>query len=103
MAGKCYCEQGITPLTADDRLPADKEPLLWLAQQSAYIVNSSGIGHANTREALRDKALERGLGRGSLLNPGTLAECIENRFGHDFLNWLEAQTSDKGRPTASPR
>lgn len=100
MAGKCNCKQGIAPLPAHASMPVQLEPLLWLARQSAYLVNSTGTRHDDIRQALRDHALGRGLGRGSLIEPSKLSETIEKRFGTATLEWLNMPANTNGVPSS---
>lgn len=100
MAGKCSCDQGILPLPVDAQLPADSEALLWLARQSAFLVNSSGTCFGNIRTIVRERALKHGLGHGTLLDPARLAEAIERRFGEEVLTWLGTRVWVKGQPAA---
>lgn len=100
MAGKCYCNKGIDPLPADPTLPADKEPLLWLARQSATLVNASGTSYVNIRATLREIVINKGFGRGSLPKLAHIAEAIERRFGNDTLEWLGTPVWKNGLPAA---
>ena len=100
MAGKCYCNKGIDPLPADPTLPADKEPLLWLARQSATLVNASGTSYVNIRATLREIVINKGFGRGSLPKLAHIAEAIETRFGNDTLEWLGTPVWKNGLPAA---
>lgn len=99
MPGSCACTDRATPLLAHTDLPENKEPLIWLAQQSAFMVNSKGAKSGNIREDLRTLALEQGLGRKSLLEPGRIAEAIEKRFGQQTLEWLKTPVWTNGRPS----
>lgn len=99
MAGKCNCDRGISPLPAHASLPDHTEPLIWLARQSAYLVNSTGTRHEDIRRVLRDHALGRGLGRGSLIEPSKLSEAIERRFGTATLEWLKMPANTNGAPS----
>ena len=88
MAYKCNCDLEITPLPAYASLPDQIEPLLWLAKESAWLVNAKGTRYEDIRNALRNHALHNGLGRGCLLNPGLISDAVENRFGTATLDWL---------------
>lgn len=87
MAGRCFCEK-ITPLPAHPNLPENIEPLLWIAQQSSHMVNSLGSPFGGIRATLRENTLEKGFGRGSLVEPHRLADAIEERFERQTLEWL---------------
>ena len=99
MAGKCFCDK-ITPLQAYTHLPRNTEPLLWLAKQSAFMVNSSGTNSRNIRATLRNLAISQGLSRGSLLDTGKLASALEGRFGTETLQWAGAPAWENGHPAA---
>lgn len=100
MAGKCLCEGDITPLPIETVLPDEGEPLLWLARESAFLVNSAGTRVGNIRERLRIRALEQGLGRGSLLDYNKLADAIAKRFGRETLQLLMTPAWENDRPAA---
>lgn len=99
MAGQCLCAQGIVPLQFQTKLPENTETLLWIAKQSAIMVNSSGTGHNDVRLALRKEALNKGLGGGAQVRPSRLAEAIEKRFGSEILEWLGTPVFTEGRPS----
>lgn len=99
MAGKCNCDRDISPLPAHVSLPDHKEPLIWLAKQSAYLVNSTGTHYEDIRQILRGHALGRGLGRQSLIEPSLLAEAVEIRFGAENLEWLNMPAKTNGTPS----
>ncbi|KIH76258.1 hypothetical protein GFER_11615 [Geoalkalibacter ferrihydriticus DSM 17813] len=100
MAGRCLCQEGINPLPVHADLPEDTEPLLWLARQSAWMVNSPGSPFGGIRATLREKVLEKGFGRGSLIEPRRLAKAIEERFGRQTLEWLGTPAWEGERPAA---
>lgn len=99
MPGKCQCADGVTPLPAHADLPSEKKHLLWLAQESAYMVNSAGTRCKNIREDLRALVLKQGFGRKSLLFASQLSEAIEKRFGREILEWLGAPVWTSGKPS----
>ena len=98
LPGRCNCPEGAKLLSAQVDPPADAEPLLWLAHQAAFLLNSNGPGTENIRGTLRKFALERGFGQKSLLSHRRLAEAIEGRFGEPVLKFLGVPVWKEGRP-----
>lgn len=98
MPDRCLCSEGISPLPVSPNLSMDSEPLLWLAKQSTYLVNSSGTHCNNIRATLRDIVIRQGYGRGSLVEPNKLATAIEKRFGRKTLEWLNTPVWKDSRP-----
>jgi len=100
MPGKCRCSNGATPLPAHQQLPTKSDPLKWLADQAAHMVNSNGCTSGSIRKTLRALAIERGFARGAHLEYGQLAKAIEERFGDEVLKWMAAAATAEGRPAA---
>jgi len=89
MPGKCICQKRFPTVQLLLNLPTQREPLLWLAKQSAIIVNSAGTPLENARSILRVQIIENGLGLNGQFNSGKLAEALEARFGRETLEYLE--------------
>jgi len=100
MPGKCHCKEGISPLIITSAIVKNTEPLIWIAEQSAIMVDSESRCHGHIRATLRRIILEKGLGRGSTLNYKRLSHAIEIRFGKDTLQWLNFPAWQNDRPAA---
>ena len=98
--GKCHCKNGISPLIVDYVIPDDPEPLIWIAEQSSIMVSSESLVDGKIRATLRQMILNKGLGRGSILDYSKLAKAIEDRFGKTTLQGLGFPAWEKNRPAA---
>jgi hypothetical protein len=86
MAGRCNCGRS-------DDLPVIKEweditPLLWIARESSYMVDSSGTKYINARAILKEAATRNGFNQGRQIDYKKLATGIESRFSPDVLKLL---------------
>jgi hypothetical protein len=88
MAGRCRCADGIIHLLAHSDPPADLEPLLWLARESAFMVDSPGTKHRSFHRILKDRAVKAGLGYQHGIDHAGFARAIESRFSPDVLQFL---------------
>ena len=98
--GKCHCKNGISPLLVDYVIPDNPEPLIWIAEQSSIMVSSKSLVDGKIRTILRKMVLNKGLGRGSILDYSKLAKAIEKRFGKTTLQGLGFPAWGKNRPAA---
>jgi len=88
MAGRCLCTKSIKPLPAFGKLPADRDILQWIANESAYMVASDGSRVACVRERFRHLAAKNGFGSIRNLSKFKFARAMERRFGGDILSWV---------------
>jgi TniQ protein/Tn7-like transposition protein D len=100
MPGRCKCQGGPEPLPAFETLPQRHATLRWLAAESAKLVGSTGTGSENPRAALRQLAINSGLGRGTLPAYSKVAAGLEQKYGADTLDWLGTPAWTSGRPSA---
>jgi len=96
MPGRCQCEI-LAPLPVIP-MPADIEPLLWIARESEYMVNSTGTDQSDTRAVLKKMMIQKGLGRGTTVDYSKLAAGIEARFGKETLQLIGVQVWADGQP-----
>lgn len=96
MAGKCCCDE-ISPLASHTDLPRESDLLMWIARESAYILNSSCLNLINIRSTIRKLVLEHGFRRRSKLDCIQLGHAIEQRFGKEMIDWLNVTIKAEGR------
>lgn len=98
MPGRCKCEL-LTPLPV---IPnhTDITQLLWIARESEFMVNSAGTGHDDPRSVLKEVAVQKGFGRGTIIDYRKLASGIEARFGKDVLKLTGLQIWTDNQPAA---
>lgn len=88
LPGECYCEGNLSPLYIHFDESIKPEASIWIAEQSAYIVNSKGTNSKDIRLDLR-RALEmKGAVNGKLINHQKISAAIEEKFGVNFLNLI---------------
>jgi hypothetical protein len=100
LPGCCNCDGIISPLKAYEQMPGETESHIWLATQSAAMVNSQGTSCKNIRMTLKQVAVSKELSRGKLLDYNKLASAVEKRYGQEFLSWLNAPAWKDGRPAS---
>lgn len=98
MPGRCLCEQS-TPLPVIP-MSTDITHLIWIARESGCLVNSSGTAHSDPRAVLKVVAIQKGFGRGSLIDYNRLADVIEARFGKDILQLIGMQVWINNQPAS---
>lgn len=99
MAGRCACQNAISPAVAFSDIPADQELLKWFAEQSAFMVKSQGTSYVNARLALRRLYLRSSFTKGTLLDYSKIADEMERRYGAPFLDWLGYPARINGAPS----
>ncbi|MBV5328417.1 MAG: TniQ family protein [Chlorobium sp.] len=98
MPGRCKCEH-LTPLPVIS-IQTDISQLFWIARESEYVVNSSGTGHSDPSAVLKEAAIQRGFGRGKIIDYCKLAAGIESRFGVDMLQQIGVEVWVNQKPAA---
>jgi len=98
MPGTCFCKSGIHPLSAFKFPPQLFDNLLWLAKQSAFVVSSTRPRVSNFFSGLRLLAMKNGYIEGCRETSIALAKTIEERYGHDFLNYIDVKTFEHEEP-----
>ena len=100
MAGTCLCDHGADPLAIVTVLPAPKDVLMWLARESAYLVQAEMKGREFVKENIHLSLLDRRelTDRGRLSREG-VALALEKRYGRALLDYLRFPAFIDGRPT----
>lgn len=99
MAGRCACQNAISPAVAFSDIPEDQELLKWFAEQSAFMVKSQGTSYVNARLALRRLYLCSSFTKGTHPDYSKIADEMERRYGAPFLDWLGYPTRVNGAPS----
>lgn len=88
LAGECNCDSGIVPLQAISIEGPPPQSLLWLAEQSAYLLAASGTRFSNPAYALGQKAVAEACNRQGTIDYRNVANKIVNFFGEGVLDLL---------------
>jgi hypothetical protein len=87
LAGECNCDSGIEPLRAISIEGPPPQSLLWLAEQSARLLTSSGTRFSDPASALGQKIVAEASNRQGTVDYYSVANKIVNFFGEGVL-WL---------------
>lgn len=86
--GRCDCNNGTIALPAYDNLPNSRKDLQWIADQSAFVLNSKLPRESDFYTCLKILIVKKGYINGSPKSCSGLASAIVDRFGSDFLDWI---------------
>ncbi|QWV97282.1 TnsD family transposase [Geomonas nitrogeniifigens] len=98
LPGECRCNSGIKPLPAADFAGPSPKSLLWLAEQSAHLVNSSGTCFSDSSAALGQKAMAAARNRIGTIDYCSVADRVIEFFGEDALRMLNVEVKVNGEP-----
>jgi|GEM_PF-2386855 len=98
LAGECNCEFGIEPLPAALVENPPSPSLLWLAEQSAYLLSSSGTRFGNPAAVIGHKAASQASNRHGTVDYRAVAVKIMDFFGDDVLMLLNVKVLTSGQP-----
>lgn len=98
LAGRCKCDR-LSPLNAFQSLPPESEALLWIAQESAFMVASGGTSHVDATRWLRKSLLDIGLCRGTHVAYSEIASALDVRYSAATLEWLGYSAWKNGKPS----
>jgi hypothetical protein len=88
MPGRCFCDKGAAFLPSANIEPSIRKQLYWLAQQSAYMVQSNGTKAKDVRVSLKACLKNNGFCRGKSMMHEPVASAIQDRFGEKFLSMV---------------
>lgn len=83
------------PLLAFESLPVKREVLLWIAQQSEYLLKSPA--RALRPDMFLAFAIRKGYRTRNKADYAGLAEALERRYGTEVLEWLGYPVAKNGR------
>ena len=98
LPGICRCKDGADPLFVVNNQTLEKQALLWIAQQSAAILDRPWDSPGLYRADIKTLALQKGFGRGRNVVPERLANAVLRRFGEETLSWLKFPAFVDGIP-----
>jgi len=100
MPGRCHCGPSKAPMYAITDRTITRETLLWIAQESAYIIAHERTTIASVREKLKSVSLRRGYQIGGQIQYSLLSTALEQKFGRDCLRFLGYPAWIDGKPSA---
>ena len=86
LPGECNCKLEIDPLNLEINPNLKYDHLIWIAEQSSYLVNSKEGFQGELYSAIKMMLTDNGVMRGGLVNRRKLAKDITVRFGENFLH-----------------
>lgn len=99
LAGECGCDSGIKPLRAASMEGPPPTSLIWLAEQSACLLASSGTRFGDPAVALGRKAAAEACNRLGTVDYHSVADKVVNFFGEDVLTTLNIDVQQNGEPS----
>lgn len=98
MAGHCKCASGIEPLPVSTINDSVMQPLLWLAEQSAYILGPAEGGLIDPALSIRRRALSEVATKRGVIDFGSIARKIDDFFGAETLRLLNIDIFSDSSP-----
>lgn len=96
--GCCNCDAAISPLKTIQSLPGGMNVHRWLAIQSATLVNRGGTSCENIKGSLKKIIISNEITQGRYVDYMNLANAITERYGAEYLEWLNISVVTDGKP-----
>lgn len=98
MAGHCRCESGIEPLPMAKISDNVVQSLLWLAEQSAFLLGKAGTNASDPCERIRGRVLSELTDNSKNIDYGDIARKITDFFGIETLQLLNLEVFSGNAP-----
>lgn len=98
MAGHCRCESGIEPLPVTKLNDNAVQSLLWLAEQSAFLLGKAGTNASDPGERIRGRVLSKLTDKSKYIDYMDTARKITDFFGIETLRLLNIEVFSGNAP-----